>query len=116
MAGSLNMISCYIIMSQSYNKFQRIYRQRLTNTGYNEAYSAHIVYDTVWALALALEKTIKRIEDNNVTGCEQYGNETISLSEWEYTCTTTSCVLHQSLGETKFFGLSVSSFMILKVE
>ena len=111
----INMIHI-VSLRQSYNTFQRIYRQRLTNTGYNETYSAHIVYDAVWALAFALEKTIKRIEDNNVTGCEEYGNKTIPLSEWEYTCTTTSCILHQSLGETKFFGLSVSSFLILKVK
>ena len=104
------------IICQSYNEFQKIYHQRLGNTGYNEAYSAHIVYDAVWALAFALERTIKRIEDNNVTGCEHYGNETISLSEWEYTCTTTSCILHQSLGETNFFGLSVSNLMTLKFE
>ena len=102
------LLKAYLIFFfiQSYVDFQEMYLQRARTTQYNVTYFGHIVYDTVWMLALALNTTMTMINDNiTVDIC---GSSLVPLEQFRYGDSSTSCLIIHNLGETNFTGLSVS--------
>ena len=75
---------------------------------YNETYVAHIAYDATWTLGLALDRALRRIAQNDSTGCTSYGNGIITpLEDWDYSNSTTACLIRSELAKTNFEGLTV---------
>ena len=64
-----------------------------------------LAYDSVWTLALALNKTINMINTNDTLDC---GPSPVPLEEFSYGNSSTGCLIRHSLSETNFTGLSVS--------
>uniref|UniRef100_A0A1X7VPL5 G-protein coupled receptors family 3 profile domain-containing protein n=1 Tax=Amphimedon queenslandica TaxID=400682 RepID=A0A1X7VPL5_AMPQE len=96
----------------SYNEFYELYNSRLANhSSYPEyryilsSYVAHMAYDATWTLALALDRTAKRIAGGQGPGPECSGTLT-PLDEWNNTITATSCLIRYELGRTSFEGLT----------
>ena len=72
----------------------------------NSTYVAHMAYDAVWALALALDRVANIISSGE--GAEPVCNGTlIPLDEWNNSVTATSCLIRHELGRTNFEGLTV---------
>ena len=72
-----------------------------------------LAYDGVWALALALNRTMGMIERRDIseTGCEEKGLEgaLVPLHDFDYTNGLMGCVIRWSLEQTNFSGASVSA-------
>ena len=82
---------------------------------YDQASVALLGYDSIWTLALALEKTLRfanKIEADNVTGCSDWQGELVPLEHFNYSNGYMGCVIRWALGQTDFAGASVSSIKI----
>ena len=88
--------------------FQELYRQR-AGTKFDTAYFGHIAYDSVWTLALALNKTMNMINTNDTLDC---GTTPLPLEDFTYNNSTTACLIRRNLESTNFMGLSVSRYII----
>ena len=68
----------------------------------------NLAYDSVWTLALALNRTRNMIAANDVPGgC--VGAPPVPLEEFSYGNSTTACIIRDSLSKTNFNGQSVST-------
>ena len=92
------------------------YRRRLENFTYT--YVASFVYDAVWNLALALNKTASMLRWSkstiiNTTNCEDDGKdlEGLYLDDFTYNHTFIGCVIKWNIAQTNFSGVSVSPLL-----
>uniref|UniRef100_A0A1X7UH13 G-protein coupled receptors family 3 profile domain-containing protein n=1 Tax=Amphimedon queenslandica TaxID=400682 RepID=A0A1X7UH13_AMPQE len=96
----------------SYSEFYELYDARLAdNVSYpshaylESTYVAHMSYDATWTLALALDRTARRIAGGQDPVPECSGTLT-PLDQWDNTISTTSCLIRYELGRTSFEGLT----------
>ena len=71
-----------------------------------------LAYDSVWTLALALNRTMNMINTNTTLDC---GPSPVPLEEFSYGNSSTACLIRHSLSNTNFTGLSVSLLLVLDV-
>ena len=64
-----------------------------------------LAYDSVFTLALALNRTVHMINTNDTLDC---GPSPVPLEEFSYDNSSTACLIRHSLSNTNFTGLSVS--------
>ena len=64
-----------------------------------------LAYDSVWTLALALNRTMNMINTNDTLDC---GPSPVPLEEFSYGNSSTACLIRHSLRGTNFTGMSVS--------
>ena len=69
-----------------------------------------LAYDSVWTLALALNRTMNMINTNDTLDC---GPSPVPLKEFSYGNSSTACLIRHSLSNTNFTGLSVSIILII---
>ena len=69
-----------------------------------------LAYDSVWTLALALNKTMNMINTNNTL---DGGSSLVPLEGFSYGNSSAACLIRHSLSNTNFTGLSVSILTIL---
>ena len=71
-----------------------------------------VVYDTIWILALALNKTLSMVDTGNSsvieTGCENATGSLVPLEEFSYSNEKMGCLMQWNLQRTNFSGVSVS--------
>ena len=71
-----------------------------------------VVYDTIWILALALNKTLSMVDIGNSsvigTGCEIATGSLVPLEEFSYSNEKMGCIMQWNLQRTNFSGISVS--------
>ena len=71
-----------------------------------------LVYDTIWILALALNKTLSMVDAGNSsiigTGCENATGSLVPLEEFSYSNEKMGCIMQWNLQRTNFSGVSVS--------
>ena len=65
-----------------------------------------LAYDSVWTLALALNRTMNMINTNDTLDC---GPSPVPLEEFSYGNSSTACLIRHTLSETNFTGISVSA-------
>jgi hypothetical protein len=72
-----------------------------------------LVYDAIWILALALNKTVSMVDTGNSslvgTGCENATGSLEPLEEFSYDNEKIGCLIQWNLQRTNFSGISVSS-------
>ena len=73
-----------------------------------------VVYDAMWILALALNKTFSMVEAGNSsiiaeTGCEDVPGSLVPLEEFSYSNEKMGCLMQWNLQQTNFSGVSVSA-------
>ena len=63
----------------------------------------------MWVLALALNRTIAMIEDDNVTGtgCENEPGSLTPLENFDYSNKKIGCLMRWNIQRTNFSGLTV---------
>lgn len=94
---------------QSYNEFYEIYSEKLESTSFTETPVAHIAYDAVWTLALALNQTMDALCNGGGDACNISLLPAAPASRFDYIDITVSCLMQQSLLATDFLGLTVIS-------
>ena len=67
-----------------------------------------VVFDAVLALALGLMEAADRVSRNDASGCESVPGELVPLEMFSYFNDKMGCVLHQSLANISFVGITVS--------
>ena len=68
-----------------------------------------IVYDAIWILALALNKTLSMVEEgNSKTDCANATGSLVPLGEFDYSNEMMGCLIQWNLQRTNFSGVSVS--------
>jgi hypothetical protein len=71
-----------------------------------------VVYDAIWILALALNKTLSMVDMGNSsvirTGCENATGSLVPLEEFSYDNEKMGCLIQWNLQRTNFSGVSVS--------
>ena len=71
-----------------------------------------VVYDAIWILALALNKTLSMVEEGNSsvigTGCENVAGWLAPLEEFSYNNEKMGCLIQWNIQQTNFSGVSVS--------
>lgn len=73
------------------------------------------LYDVVWVLAIALNRTMMAVEsgDINGTGCEGVPGSLVPLEEFSYANEMMGCLIQWNLQRTNFSGVSVSCSNLL---
>ncbi|MCG8625305.1 MAG: hypothetical protein MJE68_25310 [Proteobacteria bacterium] len=71
-----------------------------------------LVYDVIWMLALALNKTLSMVDAGNSsvieTGCENATGSLVPLENFSYSNEKMGCIMQWNLQRTNFSGVSVS--------
>lgn len=93
--------------------FEEDYEIRAKEGGYNTINHGIGLYDVIWVLAVALNKTISMINrDSNITetGCQGSSGRLIPLENFTYTNEMMGCLIQWNLQNTNFSGLTVGSY------
>ena len=71
---------------------------------------AGVMYDVIWVLAMALNKTMTMINSSDIsqTDCENATGSLVLLEQFNYTNEKIGCLVQWSLQQTHFNGVSVS--------
>ena len=101
---------CY--SAQTRLEFDELYKSKADEQWHTTTFAGSLAYDGVWALALALNRTMGMIERQDIseTGCEEKGLEgaLVPLHDFNYTNGLMGCVISWCLEQTNFLGASVS--------
>ena len=85
--------------------------KKRTGEGQDVAYGG-LLYDVIWMLALALNKTLSMVEEGNSsvigTGCENATGWLAPLEEFFYDNEKMGCLIQRNIQQTNFSGVSVS--------
>lgn len=98
--------------SQTPDEIHKEYLERLSwpqYEGLSEEILAEYAFDSVWTLALALNKTSEMIASKNETGCEHVNGELLALEDFDYTNEKMGCLLIKGFSQVQFTGASVSN-------
>ena len=71
-----------------------------------------VAYDTVWSMAIGLDRATRKIAKGNDSGCENLPGDLVPLEYFNYTNEKLGCIMRQSFSEVKFIGVTVSYFHI----
>ena len=85
------------------------YEKRAISGGYNPITHSSRMYDALWALAFALNRTMTMVDsgDINGTGCQNASGSLVHLHEFDYRNEMLGCLIQWSLHQTNFSGLTV---------
>lgn len=93
-------------------EFEEKYNTRAKNAGYHTINHGIGLYDVIWVLAVALNKTITMINnsDNVIdeTGCQDVPGSLVPLEQFNYSNEKVGCLIQWNLQRTNFTGLTVS--------
>ena len=90
-------------------EFEAEYERRGREGGYNTITHGSRLYDGLWALAFALNRTMTMVnnEDIDRTGCQNASGSLVSLHQFTYKNKMMGCLIQWSLQQTNFSGLTV---------
>lgn len=88
-------------------EFVRRYERR-TDSEYDRV-QAGVMYDVMWVLAIALNKTMTMISSGDVraTNCGEVQGSLVPLEQFEYANEKVGCLIQWNLQQTSFHGVSV---------
>jgi gamma-aminobutyric acid type B receptor len=64
------------------------------------------IYDGMWTLIVALDKTVNKISMGNDSGCEDKSGDMVPLEYFNYTNEKLGCIMKQSFSEVMFTGVT----------
>ena len=101
-----------IVIMQSLVGFEAEYEKRGRKGGYNTVTHGIRLYDGLWALAFALNRTMTMVNSENLdkTGCQNASGSLVPLHNFTYRNEMMRCLIHWNLHETNFSGLTVNIF------
>ena len=95
--------------------FDENYEIRAKKGGYNTINHGIGLYDVIWVLAIALNKTISMIaRDSGITetDCQDLPGQLTSMENFTYANEMMGCLIQWNLQNSNFSGLTVSSINI----
>ena len=95
---------------QTFVEFDAEYQRRGREGGYDTITRGSRLYDGLWALAFALNRTMTMVNSGNINGtrCQNASGSLVPLEQFTYNNQLMGCLIQWSLQETNFSGLSVS--------
>ena len=95
---------------QTPQQFQDEYNYLAQQGGYGITYGGGRLYDAVWILAVALNRTMAMVKsgDINGTGCENITGALVPLEQFQYSNEKMGCLIQYNIQITNFSGVSVS--------
>ena len=95
---------------QSLREFEAEYERRGMEGGYNTFTHGSRLYDGLWALAFALNRTMTMVngEDIDETGCQNTSGSLVPLHNFTYSNGLMGCLIKWSLERTNFSGVTVN--------
>ena len=96
---------------QSTMDFEQEYEKRAKEGDFAVIDPARRVYDVMWILAIALNKTLTAVDsgrDINGTGCETVPGSLVPLENFTYSNEKMGCLIQWNIQQTNFSGVSVS--------
>ena len=104
-------ISVYI---QPLVEFEAEYEIRGREGGYNTITHGIRLYDGLWALAFALNRTMSMVNSGDVNGtsCQNASGSLVPLHQFTYDNELMGCLIQWSLQETNFSGLTVRTITV----
>ncbi len=103
------LYTLYVLM-QTPAEHEAMYLDRVeSSTYFVNVPLAGISYDTIWALAKALNKTQGMVDSRDISesGCEETPGELIDLNKFSYSNGLMGCIIRWSLAQTNFTGVVV---------
>ena len=88
-----------------------MYNERVEDTSFVATPLAHVTYDAVWTLALALNQTQSDISSGD-DFCNVTSLPAPPASRFDYLNVNFSCLLQRNLQATNFLGLTVISYLL----
>ena len=87
--------------------------EQSTDSEYDRV-QAGVMYDVIWVLALALNKTMTMINSGDIsaTNCGNIPGSLVPLEQFNYSNERVGCLIQWNLQQTSFYGVSVSDFNI----
>ncbi len=95
---------------QTASEHRSLYIDRVNGSNYTANFvMAGLSYDTMWALALALNRTQEMVYSGNIngTGCGAVSGELVNLDRFNYSNALMGCLIRWSLEQTDFVGVVV---------
>ena len=75
---------------------------------YHDAGIGGVAYDSMWSIALGLDKASKKIAaGNNDSECSDLPGDLVPLEEFDYSNEKLGCILKNSIDEVSFIGVTV---------
>jgi hypothetical protein len=95
---------------QSTMAFEQEYKRRAAIGGFDIIETGVRLFDVLWVLAIALNRTMTAVEsgDINGTGCEGTPGSLVPLHEFSYSNEKMGCLIQWNIQRTNFSGVSVS--------
>ena len=95
--------------SQSASEFEEEYERRAMEGQYDVIDTGVRLYDVMWVLAVALNRTMMAVESEDIsgTGCEEVPGSLVPLEQFSYINEKMGCLIQWNLQRTNFSGVSV---------
>ena len=92
-----------------FGDFEREYERRALEGRFNIIERSYHNYDAIWALALALNRTMTMVDESDIsgTGCEMMNGSLVPLYEFDYSNALMGCLVQWNLQRTNFSGVVV---------
>ena len=92
-------------------EFETEYQRRGREGGYATITRGSRLYDGLWALAFALNRTMTMVNSGNIDGtmCHNASGSMVPLHQFTYSNELMGCLIQWSLQATNFSGLTVSN-------
>ena len=93
-----------------FGDFEREYERRAVEGRFDIVDVRFRIYDAIWALALALNRTMTMVDESDIsgTGCEMMNGSLVPLHEFDYSNALMGCLVQWNLQTTNFSGVSVT--------
>ena len=95
---------------QKIETFIEEYHELLSLPQYNsypELGLAGTAYDSMWSIALGLDRASKKIASGNDSGCSHLPGDLVPLEKFDYFNEKVGCIMKQSMDEIAFNGITV---------
>ena len=96
--------------TQRADSFIEMYHGLLNQAQYKEYHDdgiAGVAYDSMWSIALGLDKASKKIAAGNDSECSKLLGDLVPLEEFDYSNEKLGCILKSSMDEVSFIGVTV---------
>ena len=91
-----------------------MYHERLADSKYDVSTVYIIAFDTIWTLALALNKTEEmRMKNTSLESCSNLTGALVPLNQFNYSNAYMGCIIKENFHQVNFTGVSVNQYQTL---
>ena len=85
---------------------------RATAENFTIVDAGYVIFDALWILALALNKTMSMVNSSDIeqTNCGNVSGTLVNFETFNYKNAKMGCIIRWNLNNTNFSGVSVSSY------